>query len=320
MIIIRLHGHLKKLFGEVFKFEAKTIKEGIRALDCNIPSFRRELIKDDRKYHIIVNDTEDYADPNKIYFPLSTDSVVDIVPEFEGGGFSLKSALMVIAGVLLVIYAPALIMGMAAQAAGGSFVAGVAGAAAAGSAATTAALASFGAGYAAAASAIGYLGVSLATMGIASMLAPDPASDNSGAGVKSTSLSGTENITGQGSPVPIGYGRMLCGTNVISFITASNLQGYWPATSTVSGTTGRVTDIYEVANNEAGISADSANNTTGTTNENNTSTGTHSGEVNTTEEDTANVTTSLVDYSDQGGGLVTYKDGTARDRDNRVIP
>lgn len=172
MIIIRLHGHLKQLFGEMFKFEARTVKEAIHALDCNIASFRNELTKDGRRYHIVVNEKEDYADINKIYFPLGADSIVDIIPEFEGGGFSLKSALMVIVGVLLVIYAPAIVAGFQSLAAVGSFAAGftTTGAFASGLAGGAASLGAIGS---AVASSIGYVGVSLATMGVASMLAPD---------------------------------------------------------------------------------------------------------------------------------------------------
>jgi predicted phage tail protein len=313
MIIIRLHGHLKQLFGEMFKFEARTVREAIHALDCNIASFRNELTKDGRRYHIVVNEKEDYADQNKIYFPLGADSVVDVIPEFEGGGFSLKGALMAIAGILLIIYAPALVMGAASWAAGGSFAAGFAGAVAAGGAATTGALASFGAGWAAAASAIGYIGTSLATMGIASMLAPDQQKTEDEGGKKSSSLSSIENTMGQGIPIPVGYGRLLCGSNVISFITSSNLSDFWPATVEVDAATGKQSEVYHYGDNKQVETTSGNNLTTATTSAVYDDNSTSSVPVTTFDEKTtvtvSNPTSSGgTTYTSIGGGTVKYKD------------
>jgi predicted phage tail protein len=313
MITIRLHGYLKEVFGEIFNFEAKTIKEAIHALDCNFSSFRNELTKEGRRYHVVVNDTEDYADINKILFPLAKNSIVDIVPEFEGGGFSLKSVFTVIVGVLLVIYAPALIMGVAAQAAGGSFLAGVAGAAAAGGAATTAGLAAMGGAWAAVAQSVAYLGVSLATMGVASLLAPDPPSEKDGGGQKSTSLSSIENTVGQGTPVPIGYGRMLCGSNVISFISSSSLNGFWAASVQVDAGTGKAEDVLYFGE-DSGVDAGVDNNTNQTVNGN-----TNTVDVTPSPSQEENVTVVKIDYTSTGGGITTYKKGNGVNPDG-VIP
>jgi predicted phage tail protein len=313
MIIIRLHGHLKQLFGEIFKFEARTVKEAIHALDCNIASFRNELTKDGRRYHIVVNEKEDYADQNKIYFPLGADSVVDVIPEFEGGGFSLKGALMAIAGILLIIYAPALIAGAATSLLGsGTFAAGFASAAAAGSASTMAALGALGGGWAAAASAIGYIGTSLLTMGVASMLAPDQPKTEDEGGKKSSSLSSIENTMGQGIPIPVGYGRLLCGSNVISFITSSNLSDFWPATVEVDAATGKQSEVYHYGDNKQVETTSGNNLTTVTTSAVYDDNSTSSVPVTTFDEKTtvtvSNPTSSGgTTYTSIGGGSIKYR-------------
>jgi hypothetical protein len=61
---------------------------------------------------------------------------------------------------------------------------------------------------------------------------------------KSTAFSDSENVVGQGSPVPIGYGRLIIGSNVISMTNESSLGAFLNATSVINGDTGEITDIY----------------------------------------------------------------------------
>lgn len=61
------------------------------------------------------------------------------------------------------------------------------------------------------------IGVSLALGGVAQLLAPPPPSSTPNEGVNpSYVFDGAVNTTAQGQPVPIGYGRMIVGSAVIS--------------------------------------------------------------------------------------------------------
>lgn len=63
------------------------------------------------------------------------------------------------------------------------------------------------------------MGLSLVVGGVAELLAPQPKmqdADSSEAAAKSYAFAGPQNTVGQGPPVPVGYGELLCGGHVIS--------------------------------------------------------------------------------------------------------
>lgn len=215
MLTVRLHGHLEEKFGSEFKFEASSVREVIDALQANFDDFTEEFIKDERAYNILVD--YEMQDINGCVLPVKTDSVIDIVPVILGAGF-LKSLGLIIVGALLIIYAPALVAGFQSAAAGLGFGAGFSTVGAFGAGLGSTAL--LGTAGAAAASAITAIGWSLALAGVASLLAGPDGPD--GGGEQSSSLNQTENIVGQGMPVPIGYGRMLVGSAVLSATSTSS--------------------------------------------------------------------------------------------------
>lgn len=97
--------------------------------------------------------------------------------------------------------------GFAAVAAGASFSA----------VAATGFAAAVGGALAVAGSAIGW---GLALAGVASLLAGPDGPD--GGGAKSSTLNQSENIVGQGMPIPVGYGRMMVGSLVLSATSTSS--------------------------------------------------------------------------------------------------
>jgi len=200
MLTVNLHGHLEEKFGTGFKFDAKTVGETISALQANFPEFSHELAKDNRAYHVLV-DAEDYADSEKVTHPIKTDSTVDIIPAMEGSGGGLGAIGAIILGAVLIVAAPyaaaTLFQGVLAP----MGVYGVTASVVAG---------------------ITSIGWGLALAGVASLLAPDKP-DTSRTDSKSTSLQSGENVVGQGMPVPVGYGRLLLGSVVISATYQSNL-------------------------------------------------------------------------------------------------
>ena len=181
MLTVRLHGHLEEKYGSEFKFAASTVREVIDALQANFDDFTEEFIKDMRTYNILVD-----AEAQEIggcLLPLKSDSIIDIVPVIGGAGFLKTVGLIILAAVL--IFRPELIVAFLpeALAAGGTFI-------------------------------VKAIGFSLLMAGVSSLLAGPDGPD--GGGPESSSLSNTDNIIGQGMPIPVGYGRMMVGSIVLS--------------------------------------------------------------------------------------------------------
>lgn len=216
MLTVRLHGHLEESYGSEFKFEARTVREVIDALQANFNDFTEEFIKDERAYTIVVD-----AEAQKLtdcVLPLKSDSTIDIVPVIAGAGNVFGAIALIIVGAILIAATggavAALFAGTAGSATGlaGLGVSALTGLA--GVVGQTAALAIF--------AGVGAIGAGLLLSGVASLLAGPDGPD--GAGEKSSSLSRTDNIVGQGLPVPIGYGRLMIGSVVLSASFVSSLS------------------------------------------------------------------------------------------------
>ena len=217
MLTVRLHGHLEEKYGSEFRFEAATVREVIDALQANFDDFTEEFIKDMRAYNILVD-----AESQEVIgclVPIKTDSTIDIIPIIGGAGF-LKSLGLIIVGAVLIIASGGTAAGFMAGAIGGNLGAGFAAVAAGasfGAVAATGFAAAVGGALAVAASAIGW---GLALAGVASLLAGPDGPD--GGGADSSSLSQTDNIIGQGMPIPVGYGRLMVGSLVLSATSTSS--------------------------------------------------------------------------------------------------
>jgi predicted phage tail protein len=193
MLTVHLHGYLEEQFGTGYSFEAKSVKEVIEALRANFDTFTEEFIKDERAYHILIDNTSSAEE--ECFLPLHRDSTIDIVPVISGSGSFLKALGIVVLGAALIWAAPAL---------AGSLV-GSLGIGATATAAATAA--------GTVATAIAGIGVSLIVAGVASLLYKEPKTREGGS---SSNLGKGENIVGQGYPVPLGYGKFLIGSIVLS--------------------------------------------------------------------------------------------------------
>lgn len=213
MLTVRLHGHLEEKYGSEFKFEASTVREVIDALQANFSDFTEEFIKDGRAYSVVVD--SEAQELEACYMPINTNSTIDIIPAIGGAGFGKALGLIFVAFLLLFPPTAAAIGG--AIAGGGGAFAGAFGAVLQGASAaavisgTTTLAATLGA-----LTAVGLQAVAwgLALAGVASLLAGPDGPD--GGGERSSSLNRTDNIVGQGVPIPIGYGRLLVASVVIS--------------------------------------------------------------------------------------------------------
>jgi predicted phage tail protein len=217
MLTVRLHGHLEESYGSEFKFEARTVREVIDALQANFNDFTEEFIKDERAYTIVVD--AEAQELSGCVLPLKSDSTIDIVPAIVGAGGIFKALALIVVGAVLVWTGVGLAAALGAMggAAAGAVTVGVLGASFTVGAGT--ALAIFGG--------IAAIGAGLLLSGVASLLAGPDGPD--GAGEKASSLSRTDNVVGQGLPVPIGYGRLMIGSVVLSASFVSSLSKICPA-------------------------------------------------------------------------------------------
>ena len=101
MLTVRLHGHLEEKYGSEFKFEAKTVREVIDALQANFNDFTEEFIKDERAYTIVVD--AEAQELTGCILPLGSNSTVDIVPAILGAGGIFKALALIVVGAVLVI-------------------------------------------------------------------------------------------------------------------------------------------------------------------------------------------------------------------------
>jgi len=222
MKTVVLRGELGKKFGRFHKFDLNTPAEAIRALSANFDGFQRELCEAGERgigYMVqIGKDTIQSLD--EIDFPTGQAEQISITPVLQGAGGGggvgqIFAGVALIAAAILLAPVGAGFLGLGAGGALG-FTLG-----------------------AAASSAIGYVGAALVLGGTAQLLSPT-ISDTAGAASSLSPIrqrsresfsainneiadnrgsyifNGAVNLTAQGNPVPLCYGRMKVGSVVIS--------------------------------------------------------------------------------------------------------
>lgn len=186
MRTVRLNGQLGKKYGRVHKLDVRTPAEAVRALCANFPEFEKDVIESTERgvgYKCVVDKAQIGED--HLHYPMSRS--FSITPVVAGAGKTLG----IILGVALIaaaVFMPAFVP-----------VFSIAG--------TT-----FGFGAAATLT----LGVALTLGGIAQLLAPTPKAGTQAERNENPMFNGPVNTSQQGLPVPLGYGRMIVGSAVIS--------------------------------------------------------------------------------------------------------
>lgn len=184
MTKVHVYGLLGKEFGSEFDFSLSSLKDVVAAIDANCEGFVKriaELAKEGAHYTLIADDqvigsVDDFVGKRKI-------KEVFFIPTIFGAG-----AIGAIVG-------------------GAALLVGAYGAAAA--------------GYAFLASVLVAVAFAAISYGVTSLLAKPPSSNIPGATgttnatSKSFLFGNRENITAQGNPVPLGYGRLRIGSAVI---------------------------------------------------------------------------------------------------------
>ena len=197
MKIIKVYGALRKKLGQsTFELDVANPSHAIKALCVNFPELSNWFLNNDEQgngFKVTVGKQKIYKTNLKpMLEPWSEKDVMHIVPVVKGAGRGFGQ---ILAGALLISLAV-----FAAPIAGGGF------------------LGSSGGGLlgAAASKALGYIGTSLVLGGISQLLSPAPPSVNEASKLQSFSFSGIVNVSDQGLPVPICYGRVVTGSVVIS--------------------------------------------------------------------------------------------------------
>lgn len=189
MRTVRLYGDLGRRFGRVHRLDVGTPAEAVRALTANHDGFERALRDHPHGFHVRAG-REDRASVDGLRLPAGTAEVIRIIPAVAGG----KSAFgRILAGALII--GAAFFTGGASLVAGQGLVfSGLAGQLAVG------------------------IGASLVLGGISQLLAPQPkyqaATDDESQ--PSYVFSGPTNTSAQGTAVPLGYGRFVVGSAVVS--------------------------------------------------------------------------------------------------------
>lgn len=181
---VKLHGWLGKKYGKTFKMSVQTPAQAIGLLKANFKDFSNDVVNfkgDGYRVHV-----GKYPIDKEELINRSGNSTIHIIPVIAGSG----GAQRIIAGAILIV--AAYYMGPA-----GSGVL---------SASTSSAMTSFGA--------------TLVLGGVMQLLTPTPKSVQFSAenanNRPSFMFTGAINTVGQGNPVPVLYGKLLVGSQVIA--------------------------------------------------------------------------------------------------------
>lgn len=182
---VRLYGHLGERFGREHRFAVASAAEAVRALRANFPGIDTALVGHRPGYRVWVGGAA--RGPQDLWTPGA--GPIRIVPVVAGA--KNKGPLQIILGAAL-IAAPFAFPGLAATAFAGTTL---------GAISTS-------------------LGISMVLGGVSSLLFSPPRAET-GATERPESrpsyiFDGPVNTTVQGNPVPIGYGRLRVGSQVVS--------------------------------------------------------------------------------------------------------
>ena len=213
---VKLYGHLGKKFGRVHRLDVNGPLDSIRAFSALYPEFKKSLVEHRPGYKILI---DGFEAKSKDEFKLPGSRTISIVPLQSGAGNGVTT---ILAGVALI--AAAFVTGGASIVATESFEsidAFLAGSGTTGLSLTTTSMGAMALTF----------GATLILGGISKLLSQP-------SNAPSYSFNGPVNTTNQGNSVPIVYGRVMIGSQVIS----SGLYSYdlavdWTNTSTSNSST-----------------------------------------------------------------------------------
>jgi len=187
MKTVKLLGELGKKFGKEFKLDIRNPAEAARALCVNFPELEKHLIDSEKRgvgYRIVVGKEDQKLED--LHNP-SGKQTIKFIPVLMGAGGNGSTQIIIGAAIIALMWWNP--MGWTV---GGSMMV---------------------AGYA--------MGASMVIGGTVQMLTPMPSSSsqeqyNQPDNKPSYVFNGSVNTSAQGYPVPVGYGRMIVGSAIIS--------------------------------------------------------------------------------------------------------
>lgn len=192
MKTIMLYGFLGEQFGRVHQYDVASPLEAVRALSATLKGFKQALV--DGGYYRVSVAGKGSLDIEETAFPCSSRETIRVVPIVAGSGGIFK----VVLGATLIAFS------------GGLFAP---------------ALGSVGLFGTTLGSLAGSFGVSLVLGGISQLLFSPPSAPSSREDAKnrpSFAFNGAVNTTRQGGAVPVCFGRVIVGSQVISAGLSSN--------------------------------------------------------------------------------------------------
>jgi predicted phage tail protein len=183
MKTIILLGELGKRFGRKHRLDVSSAAEAVRALCANFKEFRQFVASSAERNvaYRVVNGKQDIGE-DELHHP-ATHTIV-FAPVVMGANFLKKFGMVILGAVLIAasFFLPPLALVGTATLASVTFT----------------------------------IGVSLALGGIAQLLAPSPKAPADEDNTSSYIFSGAVNTSAQGATIPVGYGRLIVGSAVIS--------------------------------------------------------------------------------------------------------
>lgn len=177
MKTIKIYGRLAKIIGQkVFRANVNSVGEAVRFLVANFPHIEQHMA--DQWYRVKTGKL--IISKDEIHNPVSDNDIISITPVIAGAG----SVGNIIAGALLIgvsfLIPGVFLFGIALQ------------------------------------PIVFSIGASLVLGGVAQLLTPTPATPDESTDPTSYNISGVQNTTQSGYPVPVVYGEMLVGSVTIS--------------------------------------------------------------------------------------------------------
>ena len=198
MLKVCLHGLLGNEFGETWNLKVSSVGEAMRAIEANskaLYKFLREKDKAGIAYKIVAGDPDKddsyYLREEDLSVSVVHKKEVHIIPCASGSGDFLMGLINVILGIILIV------IGIMTFAAGGWMLV--------------------------------LAGAMMLIGGVMQMLIKPPKIEDYDttrspyrASTQSFTFAGMANVSQQGAPVPLGYGRAMIGTKVTSVFMRSN--------------------------------------------------------------------------------------------------
>lgn len=192
MQTVKLYGELAQRFGPEHSFAIGSPAEAIRALEANYPGFSHHMIESGERgvgYRVIVDEMP-LAQAGDLALPCSAKQPIKIVPVLHGGKSKFLGILLGAALIAAAFFVPQVTL----------FTIGT------GASATTITLGGV----------LFNIGTSLLLSGVSAALTKAPKAGKVGTQQPNYLFDGPLNTTGQGNPVPVGYGQAIVGSQVIS--------------------------------------------------------------------------------------------------------